>query len=131
MLKVGTMRFRMVEIERYPQTSASRSATHQAFPRDMTIMTDTIGLVAAILTTASFLPQALLVLRTRRTDGLSLTMYAMFTAGVACWLIYGLVIASLPIILANAVTLALASLILAMKISNTLAASRAMRVPAG
>ena len=90
-------------------------------------MTDLFGALAAILTTASFVPQAVLVLRTRNTDGLSLTMYAMFTTGIAFWLVYGMLIASLPIILANLVTLALASLILAMKARNTLAVRRLRR----
>ncbi|MGB3624780.1 MAG: SemiSWEET transporter [Henriciella sp.] len=88
-------------------------------------MTDTIGLIAAFLTTASFLPQALMVLRTRNTESLSLTMYSMFTAGVACWLVYGIVIGSMPMIIANVITLGLAAIILAMKVMNTLQARRA------
>lgn len=87
-------------------------------------MTDIIGLLAAFLTTASFVPQAILVLRTRNTEGLSLFMYILFTAGIACWLIYGLFIASLPIILANLVTIVLASMILAVKAANTIAAMK-------
>ena len=81
-------------------------------------MTAIIGLLAAILTTTSFLPQALLVIRTRNTSGISLVMYAMFTTGVAGWLIYGLLIGSMPVIVANMVTLALAASILVMKISH-------------
>ncbi len=83
-------------------------------------MADFTGTLAAFLTTASFLPQAILVLRTRNTEGLSLVMYAMFTTGIACWLAYGLMIDSLPIILANAITILLASVILIIKIRNTL-----------
>ena len=55
---------------------------------------DWIGYAAATLTTASFLPQAVLTLRTRDTRGISLAMYSAFTAGVALWLLYGLVWAS-------------------------------------
>lgn len=90
-------------------------------------MADTVGAIAAFLTTLSFLPQAILVLRTRNTDGLSLMMYAMFTSGIFCWLVYGLMIQSLPVILANLVTVCLAALILTIKIANTLALSRASR----
>lgn len=82
------------------------------------------GTIAALLTTASFVPQAVLVLRTRNTDGLSLTMYAMFTTGIACWLVYGVLIASVPIIVANLVTLCLAALILTIKVRNMLAVGR-------
>ncbi len=85
-------------------------------------MSDLIGLFAASLTTLSFLPQAVMVIRTRRTDGISLTMYAMFTAGVAAWLAYGLMANSMPVIVANAVTLALASLILSLKVRSVLQA---------
>lgn len=79
-------------------------------------MTDLLGMFAAILTTASFLPQAVLVVRTGKTDGISVTMYSMFTVGVFAWLVYGLMIGSVPVMLANAVTLVLAATILALKI---------------
>lgn len=92
-------------------------------------MTDMIGLVAAMLTTISFLPQTLMVLRTGRTDGISLCMYALFTTGVAAWLAYGVLVGSLPVILANAVTLALAATILMLKLRDVLAIHR-QRLPA-
>lgn len=77
-----------------------------------------IGYVAALLTTLSFVPQAVLTLRTRNTEGISLFMYLLFTVGVACWLVYGLVKIDLAIILANFVTLLLAANILAVKVAN-------------
>ena len=86
------------------------------------MITELFGTVGAVLTTASFLPQALLILRTRNTDGISLLMYAMFTAGVACWLIYALILGLWPMIIANIITVALAGLILALKAQNTLRA---------
>ena len=78
---------------------------------------DLLGYAAASLTTLSFLPQALLTLRTRNVAGISLGMYGAFTAGVALWLVYGVLIGQWPIIVANALTLGLASLILGMKIA--------------
>ena len=84
-------------------------------------MIDAIGIAAALLTTLSFVPQAILVIRTRQTQGISLAMYAMFTTGVAAWLVYGISLGAMPIILANAVTLALASIILLIKIRAVLA----------
>ncbi len=59
-----------------------------------------IGYLAAILTTASFLPQALKSWRTRNLAGVSLLMYGMFTVGVALWLAYGFMLGSWPIIIA-------------------------------
>jgi len=85
-------------------------------------MIDAIGIVAAFLTTLSFLPQAILVIRTKQTEGISLTMYAMFTTGVAAWLVYGIALGAVPIILANIITLILASIILTIKIRAVLPA---------
>ena len=86
----------------------------------MQITTEIIGYIAATLTTVSFLPQAVLTIRTRDTQSLSLSMYSLFTAGVLFWLIYGLSISDKAIILANSITFALAFSILAFKIYNTL-----------
>lgn len=79
-------------------------------------LSDLIGYPAAFLTTVAFVPQAWHSWRTRDLSGISLPMYALFTAGVALWLVYGIVIGSLPIILANAVTLLLAALVLLLKL---------------
>ncbi|TCS72765.1 MtN3 and saliva related transmembrane protein [Sulfuritortus calidifontis] len=72
---------------------------------------------AAILTTAAFVPQAWQSWRTRDLSGISLPMYLLFTLGVACWLAYGLAIGSLPVIVANGITLCLASVVLWLKLS--------------
>lgn len=77
---------------------------------------DLLGYLAATLTTAAFVPQALLTLRTRNVAGISLGMYGAFTSGVALWLAYGLVLGEWPIVVANAVTLALSATILAVKV---------------
>jgi len=75
-----------------------------------------LGYVAAILTTGAFVPQAIKTIRSRDTRAISLWMYVVFTTGVAFWLAYGVVLESLPIVLANAVTFVLASTIMALKI---------------
>ena len=75
-----------------------------------------IGYCAAILTTASFVPQAWLTFRTKDVRGISLGMYSVFALGVALWLLYGVLTGAWPIVVANAVTLALASVILCMKL---------------
>ena len=79
-------------------------------------LSDLIGYLAAFLTTCSFVPQALHTFRTRDVAGISLGMYSVFTTGVALWLAYGWVLGAWPIVVANAITLALAGAILAMKI---------------
>lgn len=84
----------------------------------MIIASEIIGYIAATLTTASFLPQAILTIKTKDTESLSLSMYSMFTLGVFCWLIYGVYIADKAIIFANAITFVLAAFILSFKIYN-------------
>jgi MtN3 and saliva related transmembrane protein len=75
-----------------------------------------IGFAAAFLTSVSFIPQAVMTIRTKNTSGISRGMYAMFTLGVALWLVYGIYLASWPMIVANVVTLALAATILGLKL---------------
>lgn len=86
----------------------------------MTISPELVGYSAAVLTTLSFAPQALMTLRTRNTSNLSLLMYSMFVAGVVLWLLYGLARQDYVVALANLVTLMLSFPIFAMKLYNTL-----------
>ena len=79
-------------------------------------LAEIIGYFSAILTTASFVPQAWHTFKTRDVAGISLTMYSAFTAGVAGWLVYGLLLNAWPIVSANVITVALASTILVMKL---------------
>lgn len=76
------------------------------------MLTTTVGLVAAFLTTASFVPQAIKVIRSPDVSGVSVAMYGMFAAGASLWLLYGLLVWSGPIIIANGITLALCVTIL-------------------
>ncbi len=80
-------------------------------------LVDAIGTVAAVLTTASFVPQVWLTFKTRDVRGVSLGMYSAFTVGISLWLVYGLMMNAWPIVVANAVTLALAISILVMKLT--------------
>jgi MtN3 and saliva related transmembrane protein len=75
-----------------------------------------IGYCAAFLTTIAFLPQAIQSWRTRDLSGISVGMYSLFTVGVGLWLIYGLIIEKWPLIVANALTFALALSILVLKL---------------
>lgn len=77
---------------------------------------DLFGYLAATLTTSAFIPQAWLTWKSRSAKGVSLGMYSVFVVGVAMWLLYGLALQAWPIILANAITLSLATFILVMKI---------------
>ena len=79
-------------------------------------MSELIGYLAASLTTASFIPQAWLTFKTRDVSGISLGMYSVFTAGIALWLVYGLMIQAWPVVIANVITLGLVASILVMRL---------------
>jgi len=70
------------------------------------------------LTTAAFVPQALKVYKTKKTEDLSLALFALLFAGVFLWLIYGVLIGSAPVVIANAVTLMLVAYILLVKLKT-------------
>ena len=64
-----------------------------------------LGLLAACLTTTSFLPQVLLVIKTKDTKSISLKMYILFVSGTILWFVYGLFIKNIPVTLANFITI--------------------------
>ena len=84
----------------------------------MQIFSELIGYSAAFLTTIAFLPQAHHSWTTRDLSGISLPMYSLFTAGVALWFVYGVYIESMPVVIANAITLILSSVVLVLKIQQ-------------
>lgn len=77
-----------------------------------------LGFVAATLTTIAFLPQVVKTWKTRSTEDISATMFISFCAGLFLWSIYGVLIRSLPVILANTITFVLASIILYFKLTS-------------
>jgi MtN3 and saliva related transmembrane protein len=81
-------------------------------------ITEVIGMTAAVCTTAAFIPQALMVYRTKDTRSISLNMFLVLTVGLALWIVYGIYSNKLPIILANVFTIVLAFYILMMKIRH-------------
>lgn len=74
-----------------------------------------VGLIAAFCTTIAFVPQVLKLWKTKSADDLSLSMFVIFSTGVALWLVYGLLISDVPVILANTVTLLLCLIILVLR----------------
>lgn len=79
---------------------------------------DLIGYVSAFLTTLAFVPQAHQSWKTRDLSGVSLPMYSMFSLGVLGWFIYGVMINSWPIMVANSITLGLATMVLYLKVKH-------------
>lgn len=81
-----------------------------------TDMIDVLGFLAGALTTIAFVPQLLKTWTTKSAKDVSLVMMITFCMGLFLWFIYGLAIQAMPVIVTNAVTLILASLILILKI---------------
>ncbi|OLN31059.1 hypothetical protein DVDV_0181 [Desulfovibrio sp. DV] len=82
----------------------------------MTGWSDWVGFAAGLCTTAAFAPQVFKTLRSRSVGDISLGMYALMVVGIALWLIHGLAVGSAPVVAANAVSLVLVGLMLAMKL---------------
>jgi MtN3 and saliva related transmembrane protein len=82
----------------------------------MQATTEAIGLLAGTLTTVAFVPQLLKIYRTKSGKDISAKMFSLFSAGIVLWLIYGILLRSLPLILSNVVTLVLSLTIIALKI---------------
>jgi MtN3 and saliva related transmembrane protein len=78
--------------------------------------TTMLGFLAGFLTTISFLPQVVKTWKSQSASDLSLGMFSVFSVGVICWLVYGLLLQEMPMILWNAVTLVLVLIILIMKL---------------
>jgi MtN3 and saliva related transmembrane protein len=75
-----------------------------------------LGLLAGAGTTFGFLPQLVKIIQTKSTRDISLWMYVVITTGILLWLIYGLIIGSVPVIAANSVTLVISATILILKL---------------
>ena len=75
-----------------------------------------IGLLAGTLTTIAFVPQAWRVWSRRSARDISLATFLIFFTGTAVWLAYGLLVRDIPVIVANSLTLVMASAILVGKL---------------
>ena len=75
-----------------------------------------IGYIAAVCTTIAYVPQAVKVYKTKKTNDISIHMFILILTGVLFWLVYGIIIASVPMIIANTLTFLLSLYIFVMKI---------------
>ncbi|MBN4079860.1 SemiSWEET family sugar transporter [bacterium AH-315-C08] len=78
--------------------------------------TTLVGYFAGFLTTVAFVPQVLKTWKSKSASDLSLVMFSVFSLGVLCWLVYGILLAETPMIFWNTVTLFLALALLVMKL---------------
>ena len=81
-------------------------------------LNESIGILAAILTTSAFIPQVYKIYKEKKAQGVSLTMYLIMFVGVLLWLVYGVLIGSIAIIIANSVTAILQLFVIIFKLKN-------------
>ena len=79
---------------------------------------ESIGIMAAILTTSAFIPQVYKIYKEKKAQGVSLTMYLIMFVGVLLWLVYGVLIGSIAIIVANSVTAVLQLFVIIFKLKK-------------
>lgn len=79
------------------------------------VQIEIIGFIAAILTTVSFVPQVYKIWKTKSAESVSLSMFLLFFMGVALWFVYGLLLGSISMIVANTITGILALMIVYFK----------------
>lgn len=75
-----------------------------------------LGYLAGTLTTISFFPQILKILRNKKSDEISISMYAVITTGMFLWIIYGIFVLAPPIIIANSISCAATIIIMILSV---------------
>jgi MtN3 and saliva related transmembrane protein len=91
------------------------------------ILAEAIGVGAGVCSTTSFAPQLVKIWREKASGQVSLWMYLLTVSAFALWIVYGSMLGSWPLVAANAVSLALASAILALQLRHR---GRAAGLPA-
>ena len=81
-------------------------------------ITNIIGFLAALICSISMTPQVIKIYKTKKTEALSLWAFTVLATGLFLWLVYGLLIKSMPVILGNAVGFTFAMYIVIMKIRH-------------
>jgi len=84
---------------------------------NMEILELVVGLSAGTLCMISFIPQLIKVYKQKHARDLSLATFCMFTGGVFLWLVYGIIIGSIPIIITNSIMTLLTFVIVILKLT--------------
>ena len=77
-----------------------------------------LGYLAGVCTAVVFLPQTIQTIKDKNVSGLSLGTYVIYCVGMISWILYGSYLHSFQMILFNAISLALAAVILYLIIKN-------------
>ena len=91
-----------------PLTALRRGFKHQERRRSFVAEAwiEAIGLVAGVVGIIAWIPQIIEVWRHKRHEGISLPTFAVVFVALSMWLLYGILVDSLAMIVANVMTLA-------------------------
>ena len=77
--------------------------------------TEVLGIVAGVFTSASSLPQVIKIIKEKKVEDLSVTMFVSLMIGVALWIVYGIFKKDFPIIITNSFSVVLNLFILILR----------------
>lgn len=82
------------------------------------VLINVFGYGAAICMILGYLPQAIYTIRTRDTDGIAMPTFLLMALGSAFFIVQGAMLANLPLVITNSITLVCASIVFGIKIYN-------------
>jgi MtN3 and saliva related transmembrane protein len=112
----------------------SRGPRHSGLVHDVHVMGEwtmpiwwltALGLAAGLCTSLSFVPQVIKTWRESDTEAIFKRMYIASLIAYGLWIVHGLMIASMPVTLFNALNVVFAGIILVLKLRNLKSAERA------
>lgn len=81
-------------------------------------LTDIVGYLASICMILGYLPQALMTIRTRDTDGISMMTFSMMGLGSIFFVVNGLLWNNIPLVITNLITGTCSLIIFIIKLRN-------------
>jgi MtN3 and saliva related transmembrane protein len=74
-----------------------------------------LGFTAALATTIANFPQTYRIIKTKSTKDISVGTYILLTLGCGMWLIYAILKNDIPLLIANAISTTICTIILILK----------------
>ncbi|MDE6135091.1 MAG: hypothetical protein K2F79_05910 [Muribaculaceae bacterium] len=84
----------------------------------MNLLLNIIGYTASICMILGYLPQAIVTIRTRDTDGIAMPTFCMLGLGSIFFVIQGLMLSNWPLVITNVITTICSVIIFGIKLHN-------------
>jgi hypothetical protein len=79
---------------------------------------DIIGYLASVCMILGYMPQAIVTMRTRDTDGIALPTFIMLGLGSVFFVVNGILSSNIPLVITNVITTVCSVIIFGIKIHN-------------